>query len=96
MVKSWSLRYLLQTFFKWKTKTVLCGNRSYYVESIIPTNLKSFKSNPKITLLVISIKFYQGILKVFTVVINFIASITPSFIPIPESLIPPKGEDSIR
>ena len=39
---------------------------------------------------------YQGKEKVFTLVIYLIASITPSLIPSPESLTPPKGEHSIR
>ena len=39
---------------------------------------------------------HQGRLKVFRCVISFIASITPSFTPRPESLMPPKGLLSIR
>src|SRR5262249_48649303 len=39
---------------------------------------------------------YQGSEKVLTLVMNFMASITPSLIPKPESLTPPNGEHSIR
>ena len=38
----------------------------------------------------------QGRDHVFTVVKNFMASSTPSFTPLPESLMPPKGDISIR
>ena len=38
----------------------------------------------------------QGSDHVFTLVKNFMASMTPSFTPLPESLIPPKGDISIR
>lgn len=38
----------------------------------------------------------QGSEKVLTLVKNFIASSTPSFTPLPESLMPPKGDISMR
>ena len=39
---------------------------------------------------------YHGNENVFTVVMLFIASITPSLMPSPESFTPPKGEFSMR
>ncbi len=38
----------------------------------------------------------QGKDQVFTLVKNFMASITPSLMPLPESLMPPKGDISMR
>ena len=43
-----------------------------------------------------SVQLGHGKDHVFTLVKNFMASITPSFTPLPESLIPPKGDISIR
>ena len=39
---------------------------------------------------------HQGIENVLTLVMNLMASITPSLMPRPESLTPPNGEHSIR
>ena len=42
------------------------------------------------------VAFYHGSEKVFTLVMYFMASMTPSLIPRPESFTPPNGEDSMR
>ena len=42
------------------------------------------------------LRFHQGNENVLTVVIDLMASTTPSLMPSPESLMPPKGELSVR
>lgn len=56
-------------------------------ESPIRQNIRLFWKSPH---------RHQGSENVFTLLMNFIASMTPSLMPRPLSLIPPKGESSSR